>query len=1130
MNTFGRRVESYRLLEKIGEGGMGVVYRAVDETLARTVAIKVMNPREASKPDFKQRFLREARAASSLNHPNIAQVFRMFEHEGTSYIVMEHLDGPTLQARLKKEGTISFSEAASITKQVAEALRAAHAAGLVHRDIKPANIGFDSEGRVKLLDFGLAKWYERGKAGDSFETATAEMVMGTVAYMSPEVALTEPVDARTDFFSLGVMLYEMVTGEMPFKGRDNIGLLYEITRGQAVPPESLGVPPDLATVISRMLEKKPIDRYQSASQLLADLEKVHLSLMTGRIRLRRRWLKRSQILRAVGIAALVAAVGGTAVFLLTYTPRVLRREAAAPVSVPSVTVLPVVNRTGDDSVSKLSLPLTHLLTAEMRPLRSIDILDFDRLIAVPGVFGTADAPDPALYARLRQVRPTSVVVRPVLFRIGRTWQAVIEFRDPRDGSLLDTRTCRQDVGDDPEGSLGPLLDRTAREIVGKLGGSAGEMTSPAVPLPPRRLESQAHFARGIELSQRQEHLAAREAFMKALRIEPVDPMTMLRLSQEARALGYQDEAARYARQASSLINESMNIAQGYEIDAQLAEVMYTYDRAREILQKLIALYPRRPEYYVRLGEVELQAGFARKAEANWREALHLSPSDTPALLALAARCVQQGRHDEGAALYDRASKIYDGTGNQEGRAAVLRGLAEIDYRRNRISDGRRKYEAALAIYRSQENPYGIAMCTSGIGIGQQILGDYAGSRERLAESRQMFAQLGNVKELIEQELQWTRLLLETGDYQGALRIGQEAEKRAEQNGNPLLIALCSASIGRVMGYLGQYPEAERRIGGAVDEFRRLSAKSEEGRALGDLAGFAYESGEFDTCIALCGQGVKLAREISDSDLENQLLATESEVAYFRADYARALDVREQGAKLFRSVGDENNLAYAAYNIARIQLALGLFADGERSLAEAEAFFRKSGSKKMLGLALLCRLHLAGESPGSDRIPPERQAAGVAQNLEDCDNPAYRLLGRAYRDLYSGTDAEQDRDIASIAEFLQTRTVDVLVRQDLQYALGDLCIRRKNWRAGIGVAADMIRTARRLAMPEYGARGCLLAVRCAAGDPKKTLQQEAQDLGRRWYRELTLKMPADRRDAFGKRATIADLAAAFGKQP
>ena len=290
----GRVLKHYQVEELLGKGGMGVVYRARDTRLQRPVALKLISPELVADQARKGRFLVEARAAAAVTHPAIAQIYDIDEADGTTFIAMEYVDGRTV-GRLIVEGELDLQGSVEIGLQVAEGLAKAHEANIIHRDIKSDNIMVTRDGHAKLLDFGLAKLLDAGpedSAGPSPASRTltleqahtlAGAVLGTLNYMSPEQARGRTLDQRSDIFSLGVVLYEMVTGELPFKGDSPLDTMHAIAFEEAKPVTVLrrNLPPQIHQIISRCLRKRPEDRYSEARELAADLKRLKHDLETG---------------------------------------------------------------------------------------------------------------------------------------------------------------------------------------------------------------------------------------------------------------------------------------------------------------------------------------------------------------------------------------------------------------------------------------------------------------------------------------------------------------------------------------------------------------------------------------------------------------------------------------------------------------------------------------------------------------------------------------------------------------------------------------------------------------------------------------------------------------------------------
>ena len=286
--TPGTLLGPYEIVELIGEGGMGAVYKARDPRLGREVAVKIIAAEKMEDPDRKRRFVHEARAASALNHPHIVTIHDVGETGGVDYIVMEYVAGRTLTQLIPREG-MKPAEALKYAIPVADALARAHAAGIVHRDLKPANVIVSREDAVKVLDFGLAKHALSGSAGEMTRTMGDEsqpgIIVGTAAYMSPEQAEARPVDARADIFSFGALLYEMLTGRRAFTGKTTISTLAAVLHQDPKPPRELApqTPPELERIVRRCLRKEPERRFQSAADLKVALQEVQEDLQSGQL-------------------------------------------------------------------------------------------------------------------------------------------------------------------------------------------------------------------------------------------------------------------------------------------------------------------------------------------------------------------------------------------------------------------------------------------------------------------------------------------------------------------------------------------------------------------------------------------------------------------------------------------------------------------------------------------------------------------------------------------------------------------------------------------------------------------------------------------------------------------------------
>jgi eukaryotic-like serine/threonine-protein kinase len=607
----GTTISRYRVTALLGAGGMGVVYEAEDVDLGRKVALKFLPEETARSADALERFKREARAASALNHPHICTVHDFGTHEGRPYLVMERLSGRSLRQAIGDQG-MPLARVLAYGEQIADALEAAHRAGIVHRDLKPANLWITERDEAKVLDFGLAKMTSSEGSGSmpadaptlADESLTeAGKTLGTVAYMSPEQARGAAIDARSDIFSLGVVLYEMATGRQPFAGESVADVIAALLRGEPVPPSQ--VRPDLPArfdeIVLKALEKERALRHQSAAGLRADLLRMERDAISSqptsagwapaadakpfapvpRSRPARRSLR-----FGIAAAAAAAVVAGVIAFVSW--------RAAGPAAAPA-RPLPVLigdpaNRTGDDAFDET---LIELLTTSLHQSRFLSIFPRTRAAHVLRLMQRDPATpiDEVVGLEICQREGLGALVSASISRLGETYLLLVRVTDAAGRELASAREIFADPAETPS-----RVDAAVRNLRAGIGESAASIRASSPPLAEvssASLEAVKFYTLGLQHQRGGDPQQALVYFAKALEIDPEFAMAHNAVGIVHTNLQDMARAEEHLARAGALTHR-VGEAERHKILADLGMLRRDYDAAcghLQVLTELRALDP-----------------------------------------------------------------------------------------------------------------------------------------------------------------------------------------------------------------------------------------------------------------------------------------------------------------------------------------------------------------------------------------------------------------------------------------------------------------------------------------------------------------------------------------------------------
>ena len=982
----------FKIVRLIGQGGMGAVYEAEDLELGGHVAVKTVRPGAAADARTIERFKQEIYLARKVTHPNVCRIFDLFHHRGVSndsqtmFVTMELLRGETLAERLRRSGRMTASEILPLVTQMAEGLQAAHQAGIVHRDFKPSNVVLvpvkenSEEVRAVVTDFGLAHTSAADASARLALTGTGDIV-GTPAYIAPEVLDNRPATAAADIYALGVVMYEMVTGRLPFEGDTPLSVVLERLRRPAESPRAIvpDLDPRWESIILRCLEREPADRFARASDLVGVFEGQQPATVPSLQRRRRR-----QFLTAAAVVTALAIAFGV------FATRAMRAPADAiagpPVAPPvnvrrSVAVLGFKNLSQRSDAAWLSAAFSDMLTTELAAGEKLRTVPGEQVVRMKLDLELAESDSFArdTLARIRKNLGTDLVVLGSYMALGEKGNDRIRL-DLRvqDAAAGETIASVSDTGTQDE--LLTLVSRAGAVLRDRLG--IGELsTSEAARVrasQPSNPEVVRLYTEGLTKARLSESLAARDLFEKVIAAEPEYPLAHSALAAAWGALGYDAKATESAKRAFEL-SAKLSREERLWIEGRYRESTRERDKAIEIYRTLFDFFPDNVDYGLRLAAAQTSASKGKDAlatierlrtlpavlqddpridlaEARAAGSLsdfkqQLAASDRAAQKAVAraapvllahARVSQQdalgglGQLDKRVAPLEEARKIYAAAGDQAGVADAISRMAVVRRLQGDQSASMKMYEEAFAIFREIGNEQGMAVAKSNHANTLMRLGRLPEARKMFEESLVSLRAVGR-KEGVAIVLNNIAIILrQQGDFDGAMAHYEQSLTIAREIGMKAQVANALGNMANLLAPRGDLARARKLYEDALAISREINDKTTLARNTGNLSLVVVKQGEAATARKLCEEAVVLTREIGEKREVAYALKHLGNALRHQGELGEAVTRYEEALKIALAIDEKSLIAETHSGFGHVLLAQGKLAEAKDHYNQALA--------------------------------------------------------------------------------------------------------------------------------------------------------------------------------------------------
>ena len=892
--------QRYQIVQILGQGGMGAVYKATDLELNRTVAVKVIRPDLARDKSIVDRFKQELLLSHQVTHRNVIRIYDLSEADGMKFITMEYVEGENLLTLLHEKKKFSPSEAVEIMLQVCRALEAAHSVGVIHRDLKPQNIMRDKTGRILVMDFGLARTLE----GDGMTQSGA--LVGTMEYMSPEQALGKPLDQRSDIFALGLIFYEMLTGQMPFKADSTIASLIRRTQERVAPVSDHDntIPTSVSNIVTKCLERDLDLRYKTAAELLADLETWQGKRAGATLSFEPKIGPWGRTIPwptiTAGLIAIILAIGGYR-FRDSLFPSHSGGAKAGPAV--SLAILPFRNASGDPGFDWLGPSLSDMLNTDVGQSAQLRTVSPDRLHQVLEDLHIAPNTsfDPTILQRIAEFSNADVVVFGQYARFGGQVRIDATLQD-----LKNNRTTSMKADAASEKDIPAAFDKLADSIRQNLALSPDvlkELKANSYQPTSTSIEALRDFNEGTVLLREGKNLEAKKHFEAATKKDVFFALAYSKLAQSYSNLGYDAEAERAAQRAVSL-SQNLPQAEKYLLLAIQAQITKNFPGAIKAYETIARAAPDNADVQSALAALYEQSGdFAKAGEYN-QQILKANPRDINATLAVGRLAIKSDNAQGALDSLNRALSLAIQLDNQEQKAATLHAMAVAYRMLNRPLDSLRDGEDALTIWRSIGQKRGTASSLNEIARAEVLLGKNKEALDNFKEALQIRRDIGDKRGLGDTLIDLGNFYDDRGDHDQALNMYKESLQIERDIGNERLQAACLNNIAGVYFAKGQYEDARTYYLQALQLREKSKAPEDIVEAVHNLAETSVRMGDYDQAFAQYMRALDLRRSMNDSRgaaIESYTLGM---VLDYQGRFGAAITSKQAALKTFQDLKDK----------------------------------------------------------------------------------------------------------------------------------------------------------------------------------------------------------------------------------